>query len=119
LILSTAARQKRKASPEGAGEDVKKKKVNEEENQVEEEGQRIVIEHWSVGVRAALTEAFSDLKVQLNPQKPRRNSFEVTLFVKGEEVCLWSGLKKGPPRKLKFPDPAVVVSALEEALKSQ
>lgn len=36
------------------------------------------------GVRAALTEARSDLKVQLNPQKPRRNSFEVTLFVKGE-----------------------------------
>lgn len=48
LSLSTAARQKRKASPEGVGEDIKKKKVNEEENQVEEEGQRIVIEHWLV-----------------------------------------------------------------------
>ncbi len=33
------------------------------------------------------------------------------------EVVLWSGIKKGPPRKLKFPDPAEVVSALKEALK--
>lgn len=35
------------------------------------------------------------------------------------EVVLWTGIKKGPPRKLKFPDPAEVVSALEEALKSK
>lgn len=35
------------------------------------------------------------------------------------EVVLWSGIKKGPPRKLKFPDPAEVVSALKEALKSE
>lgn len=34
------------------------------------------------------------------------------------EVVLWSGIKKGPPRKLKFPDPTEVVSALKEALKS-
>lgn len=36
-----------------------------------------------------------------------------------KEVVLWSGIKKGPPRKLKFPDPAEVVSALKEALKSE
>lgn len=82
----------------------------------------------------------------LNPQKPRSKSFEVIL-VEGEkgndvqgcicvkclisfllfnpllssptEVCLWSGIKKGPPRKLKFPEPEVVVSALEKALKTE
>lgn len=35
------------------------------------------------------------------------------------EIVLWSGIKKGPPRKLKFPDPAEVVSALKEVLKSK
>ncbi|CAL8264015.1 unnamed protein product [Lota lota] len=35
-----------------------------------------------------------------------------------EESILWTGIKKGPPRKLKFPEPAVVVAALEEALKA-
>ena len=33
------------------------------------------------------------------------------------ESILWTGIKKGPPRKLKFPEPAVVVAALEEALE--
>uniref|UniRef100_A0A671RMF0 Selenoprotein H n=1 Tax=Sinocyclocheilus anshuiensis TaxID=1608454 RepID=A0A671RMF0_9TELE len=50
--------------------------------------------------------------------KPRRNSFEITLMEGDKKVVLWSGIKKGPPRKLQFPDPAEVVSALKEALKS-
>uniref|UniRef100_A0A671RMG1 Selenoprotein H n=1 Tax=Sinocyclocheilus anshuiensis TaxID=1608454 RepID=A0A671RMG1_9TELE len=51
-------------------------------------------------------------------KKPRRNSFEITLMEGDKKVVLWSGIKKGPPRKLQFPDPAEVVSALKEALKS-
>uniref|UniRef100_A0A8C9QXE9 Selenoprotein H n=1 Tax=Scleropages formosus TaxID=113540 RepID=A0A8C9QXE9_SCLFO len=70
------------------------------------------------GLREALEASNPELKVQINPEKPRRNSFEVTLFGEGKEVCLWSGIKKGPPRKLKFPDPAVVVSSLQEVLKT-
>lgn len=35
------------------------------------------------------------------------------------EVCQWSGIKKGPSRKLKFPEPEVVVPALEKALKTE
>lgn len=31
-------------------------------------------------------------------------------------VELWSGIGKGPPRKLKFPDPAAVVEALKSSL---
>ncbi|KAK6298957.1 hypothetical protein J4Q44_G00304670 [Coregonus suidteri] len=42
------------------------------------------------------------------------------MLVEGEKVeCLWSGIKKGPPCKLKFPEPEVVVSALEKALKTE
>jgi hypothetical protein len=29
---------------------------------------------------------------------------------------LWSGLKKGPPRRLKFPDPNALVDDLKKAL---
>lgn len=36
-----------------------------------------------------------------------------------EETSLWTGIKKGPPRKLKFPQPDVVVAALHEALKAE
>ena len=31
-------------------------------------------------------------------------------------VELWSGIKKGPPRKLKFPQPEAVVEALKSNL---
>lgn len=31
-------------------------------------------------------------------------------------VQLWSGIGKGPPRKLKFPEPAAVVEALRSSL---
>lgn len=34
-----------------------------------------------------------------------------------KETCLWTGIKKGPPARLKFPQPDVVVAALQEALK--
>lgn len=36
-----------------------------------------------------------------------------------KETSLWTGIKKGPPRKLKFPQPDVVVAALQEALKAE
>lgn len=68
-------------------------------------------------VKSALLAAFPDLTVVFNPEKPRRNSFEITLMDGDKEIPLWTGIKKGPPRKLKFPEPEVVVAALEEALK--
>uniref|UniRef100_A0A3P9ANW2 Selenoprotein H n=1 Tax=Esox lucius TaxID=8010 RepID=A0A3P9ANW2_ESOLU len=112
---------KRKASAEVEMEAVAVKgkmgKVEEDDTETVTEGQRVVIEHW--WELSALVAAHPELTVVLNPQKPRGKSFEVIL-VKGEkEVCLWSGIKKGPPRKLKFPAPDVVVSALEEALKTE
>uniref|UniRef100_A0A673FWT3 Selenoprotein H-like n=1 Tax=Sinocyclocheilus rhinocerous TaxID=307959 RepID=A0A673FWT3_9TELE len=93
----------------------KKEKLDGVDNKDEETGQRVVIEHCK-SVREALAASHPELRVVLNPQKPRRNSFEPATERK---VVLWSGIKKGPPRKLKFPDPAEVVSALKEALKSK
>uniref|UniRef100_A0A8C7FCS9 Selenoprotein H n=1 Tax=Oncorhynchus kisutch TaxID=8019 RepID=A0A8C7FCS9_ONCKI len=110
---------------------VLKRKVETEEESVEgkrgkgeDDHPEIVTEVYgrnAEGVRVALLAAYPDLTVVLNPQKPRSKSFEVILFEgeKGKDVCLWSGIKKGPPRKLKFPEPEVVVSALEKALKTE
>ncbi|TRY64935.1 hypothetical protein DNTS_024622 [Danionella cerebrum] len=94
----SARGRKRKpdADLEAAAVEEKKEKLEDEED--EGKGQR--------------------LRVLLNPQKPRRNSFEITLVEEGNEIVLWTGIKKGPPRKLKFPEPSEVVSALTEALKS-
>lgn len=92
--------------------------------------------------------------MEVNPAKPRRGSFEVTLLrPDGSSECgrgfggrgrgseagkgwsqkprgrervtsfglfpgaeLWTGIKKGPPRKLKFPDPQEVVEELKKYL---
>lgn len=70
-------------------------------------------------VKSALLAALPELTVVLNPEKPRRNSFEITLVDGEKETQLWTGIKKGPPRKLKFPPPDDVVVALQEALKSK
>ncbi|KAF3838453.1 hypothetical protein F7725_010221 [Dissostichus mawsoni] len=70
-------------------------------------------------VKSALLAAHPDLTVVSNPEKPRRNSFEITLQDGGKETSLWTGIKKGPPRKLKFPEPDVVVAALQDALKAE
>lgn len=99
----------------------------------------------AAAVSEALREAVADLAVDINPEKPRRNSFEVSLVKEdgssecprppgggvGASLCsldpspcplpppaveLWSGIGKGPPRKLKFPDPAAVVEALKSSL---
>jgi hypothetical protein len=34
---------------------------------------------------------------------PRRGAFEITIKNSGKEHLIWTGLKKGPPRKEKFP----------------
>uniref|UniRef100_A0A8C7TNQ0 Uncharacterized protein n=1 Tax=Oncorhynchus mykiss TaxID=8022 RepID=A0A8C7TNQ0_ONCMY len=69
------------------------------------------------GVRVALLAARPDLIVVLNPQNPQSKSFEVMLGRKGSTRYVWSGIKKDPPRKLKFPEPEVL--ALEKALKTE
>lgn len=65
----------------------------------------------------------------MNPAKPRSKSFEISLIKKGKgtimyvlitfskiilDIIIWSGLKRGPPRKLKFPESEVIIAALRE-----
>ena len=55
--------------------------------------------------------------MKVNPARPRRGSFEVTLLrADGSSAELWTGLKKGPPRKLKFLEPHVVLEELKKYL---
>lgn len=35
------------------------------------------------------------------------------------EISLWTGIKKGPPARLRFPDPDVVLYTLNKALDSK
>lgn len=62
-----------------------------------------------------LLEVFPTAEVLINETKPRSKSFELTAIKEdGEELLLWTGIKKGPPRKLKFP---VNSDLIEEAKK--
>lgn len=62
----------------------------------------------------ALRQQYGNVEVSLNPEgKPKRGSFEIFL-VKQEDILLWSGISKGPPRKLKFPEPSKVVEMIKE-----
>lgn len=97
----------------------------------------------AAAVSEALRGAVAHLPVEINPRQPRRNSFEVSLVKEdGSSECggragrrggrsaaaltrrpalspaveLWSGIGKGPPRKLKFPQPEAVVEALKSSL---
>ncbi|NXP05442.1 SELH protein, partial [Thinocorus orbignyianus] len=71
----------------------------------------------AAAVSEALRGAAAHLPVDINPRPPRRNSFEVSLVKEdGSTVELWSGISKGPPRKLKFPQPEAVVEALKSSL---
>lgn len=47
----------------------------------------------------------------------KRGSFEITLTRDdGEQVVVWTGVKRGPPRKLKFPDPKDLLDKAREFL---
>lgn len=50
----------------------------------------------------------------------RRGSFEITVSKKkgssGNATLIWSGIAKGPPRKLKFPESAQLFDSVKSAL---
>ncbi|OMJ27134.1 Selenoprotein H [Smittium culicis] len=52
---------------------------------------------------------------KLNSTKPRSKSFEVSISNK----TLWSGVKLGPPRRLKFPDPETISKLFNEFVSQQ
>ncbi|MPC29972.1 Selenoprotein H [Portunus trituberculatus] len=88
---------------------------------------KVSVEHCvfkrnAVQVTDSIRSMFPDIEVELNPKKPRSKTFECSLFQitvifeDGESVLVWSGLKKGPPRRLKFPEASNVLTSIEELL---
>jgi len=71
-----------------------------------------------VALKEAFERAFDGIDVSINPEKPRRGSFECVLLKEdGSSIVLWSGIDKGSPRKLKFPDHQDVITRLQNELK--
>jgi len=63
----------------------------------------------------ALREEFGEVEATMNAKAPRRGTFEIVILKDDDsEVLLWSGHKKGPPRKNKFPDAQVIIDAIKE-----
>ena len=51
--------------------------------------------------------------------KPRRGSFEIQVEREDGKTCVvWTGLKMGPPRRLKFPDPNTLLTEVKKFLES-
>lgn len=64
-----------------------------------------------------LRKEFGNFGVALNPSVPRRGSFECIIKIDGkEDVTVWTGLEKGPPRTLKFPESDVVAAEIKKLL---
>lgn len=107
---------------ETASEEVATEEVAAEENHGKPT--KVSVEHcksWQVYKRnaAQITEGiraeFTDIEVELNPNKPRGKSFEITVtYDDGEDVLVWTGIKKGPPRKLKFPELSDVLKVVKK-----
>lgn len=60
------------------------------------------------------------VELALNEQTPRRGAFEVSIYRKDlsdEKKQIWTGIKKGPPRKSKYPETSKVVSDILDFAK--
>jgi len=69
-------------------------------------------------VHAVVVDHFPHLEIVINETAPRRGAFEFVLQnVDGTETLLWSGIKCGPPRRLKFPEPSWLLDQLKAALE--
>nr|CAD7406711.1 unnamed protein product [Timema poppensis] len=70
--------------------------------------------HKAAELVAALKIVWPNTEVVINATKPRRGSFEFTLLgIGGKETLIWSGIKKGPPRKEKFPTSEILIEAIK------
>lgn len=66
------------------------------------------------------TDSNISLELAINEQTPRRGAFEVSLYRKEaveDKKEIWTGLKKGPPRKNKYPETSKVVEDILEYAK--
>eukprot|EP00094_Tigriopus_californicus_P007428 TCALIF_07151-PA protein Name:"Similar to Selh Selenoprotein H (Mus musculus)" AED:0.46 eAED:0.53 QI:84/0/0.5/1/1/1/2/0/155 len=59
----------------------------------------------------------TELNATLDGKKPPRGAFEIEITRDdGQKMTVWSGLKRGPPRREKFPEPSVLLEAVQKAL---
>ena len=70
----------------------------------------------AVRVSDVLSVQYPDIPVHVNPVKPRSKSFEVFYKSGTDSTEIWSGVKLGPPRKLKFVEDDKLVELLEEKM---
>lgn len=61
-----------------------------------------------------LQEEFSDVDYDLNPDKPRKGAFNISVKVGNDTHEVWDGRSKGPPRKDKWPDLDKLVKDLKK-----
>jgi selenoprotein H len=69
---------------------------------------------------SALQAELPNLKINISPLKSPKGSFECFLIMdqtKDDKIVLWSGIKRGPPRKLKFPESADIEAILANLKK--
>lgn len=114
------------AEVEVAEEPKKKAKTSSEEAEETTPSRYFYIEHcksWSVYKRNAvrldklISAEYPEVPVLINTTKPRSKSFEVS-YHDGEDVTeIWSGIKLGPPRKLKFVEDDKFSELLKEKMK--
>lgn len=65
----------------------------------------------------AFPDNLSEESFAINAEKPRTKSFEFTLVrADGSEELVWTGLKLGPPRSLKFPSNEKIVELFSEKI---
>lgn len=60
------------------------------------------------------------MEFKLNPEGEsiKKGAFEITIVDEdGKAVTVWSGLKLGPPRKLKFPENDELITRVKKALE--
>jgi selT/selW/selH-like putative selenoprotein len=63
---------------------------------------------------------FPEFQVLINQSKPRKGSFELIFQdEKGQEQLLWTGIEKGPPKKLKFPDHEELMPLIKKQIEKQ
>lgn len=107
-------------------ETAKKSPTKKSKKATETHNFKLVVEYcksWQVFKRKAetvvadLRQTFGEVEVEFNPSKPRRGSFEFTLVKGGKETLIWTGVKKGPPRKMKFPEtPDLIIEEIKKNL---
>jgi len=120
----TLATQDPQANSDTESDEVSNKKARSLSDDTAAKGVKLAIEHcksWRVfGRRAselveALREELGEVDATMNAKAPRRGTFEVVMIKDDDsEVLLWSGHKKGPPRKTKFPEAQVIIDAIKE-----